>query len=188
MKNKCCFIMAIILFILSTLSICSAQVFYNSDNRVSIDLPDNWIIYDVPDSNNFTQVVLYARRNDLDLLSIMFSYKKFEVEYRTLKDMPQSERVRMCNELANNMVTNMRNRGFTVSPGLTDANEHVLLSGVAYIKNGKKYVEVFTYFIRDHVVYCVGYNSLHNNQYIREAVDVMSTLTIDGIPLSDWIP
>ena len=180
------FIMVVIINLVLMMSNVSAQIFYNADDHISITTPANWINIQNYNVGKGLHNLIFVRNIDNDAC-VMLNVDLQSYQYNTLKDLSVSDRKILCNYFEKIMTDFLEEMGFNVSLNGSKINEKYIMLGFTCTQN-RKFVFVTTYFIRNHHPYMLSYMSPPEKWNVRETVDVVGSIKIDGIDIADWIP
>lgn len=184
--------LVIVICLLLIAHLCSAQILYSADERISITTPDDW---QVIEDNNPQHILLVQN----DVTKICFSIANLRgslYDYNTLKDMPVFKR-EILFEGAKELVLEESNKfGYSqVQINKTDINEcYMLLDLIRTKKNNNSSRLVCFMFIKNYylcgVIFTVSMKQKYEspNIYENEACNIVDTITVDGMLLRDWIP
>ncbi|WP_155851662.1 hypothetical protein [Anaerovibrio lipolyticus] len=119
---------------------------------------------------------------------IMFTVNHFYEKYSTFRDYSDSERDMFGRRVTEKIIADLKARGASVSVNGIDINEHYLMFGITCSDKNTSVAYVQMCFIKGHHVHTLIYMSPTGSQNVKECVDIISTITIDGMPIMDWIP
>ena len=174
----------VVSFIISMLvmSVCSAQTFYSADKRASLVAPDEYVLA----TENDGMTIIKIQNNQKDIV-ITFYVNTTRFDYSTLKDVPTEGRKEISEALLDNMVYNFTQKGYIVSLHKPKIDDHFIMIALDCTKNNKDYILSANSFIKDNYLFGLSIWA-PARENLDEAFAIMGTLTIDGVPLENWIP
>ena len=176
----------IILALILTLMICvtcSAKVIRSNDARFTFTTPDNWFYTRVGGGDSLTDEVLTVAR-DKDTIVTLKRSKTYS-NYKTLRDVSYAEKSKLRDNAIRQTTNNMQRLGYDIRVAETDIFEGAV--GISYhlFKGGKKFYIVESFTMKDYILYSL---SLSASEYTNpEAANVFISLTVDGVPFSQWL-
>lgn len=175
-------VITISVLIMGVPSFCSAKLIYDITGRISFETSDAWFY--APGEDDSVTYYLHGVQLDKDT-GIGFKQSKFYVKYPSIHTIPIEEKSILRDSVLKYNIEVLKSKGYSVTINKTDWSEDAIFAGFTARNNTSSYCVIVVYFIKDNIGYSLFAIGTDKTKY--ELLDVIHTLKIDGITLSQWI-
>ena len=172
-----------ILIFICVLPICSAKVIYENSGMISFEAPNNWYYNEVGEDST-TYVLLSVSSNEDSYVSLKQS--KFTFPYKTFKELSPQDKSTTRDECIRYVIKYFAENGYS-KPQVAKSdildNGFVIVYSIMY--QGIQYKLFEARFMKDYICYSLVLISPEYN--IKEAINVLQSLSIKGVPFTKWI-
>ncbi len=178
----CKYIKVLILTLILSLTICApgmAKTVWSDDGRACFTTPDSWYLTSVGGDAATTELLSVACDKDT-FASLKRS--KFALGVSSFKELSYTEKSEFRDITIRNYCNHARSKGYDITVGKTEIGDDVVFISYFMTKNGRKFVSVETFVIKDY--YCYSLSMIGTEYTVKEVIKVCQSLRLDGMPLS----
>ena len=161
---------------------CSAKLLYDNTGRITFETSDEW--YYAPGEGDTMTYHLHSIVLDKDT-AIILKQSKYPMKYESMETIPAAEKSILRDSILKQHISALQEKGYVVTINKTDCLNDSIIVGLTVRKNDRIGRFVVAYYIKDYVAFSLCF--MGTDDTIREVVNTVATLKIDGIPFSEWI-
>ncbi len=170
------------IFIMGMSSHCSAKLIYDTTGRISFETSDHWFY--APGEGDLMTYHLHSIALNKDT-AIILKQSKYPLKYESMENIPTTEKSILRDSILKYHISALQEKGYVVTINKTDCLNDSIIVGLTVRKNDIIGRFVIAYYIKDYAAVSLCF--MGTDETIREVVNTVATLKIDGIPFSEWI-
>ena len=182
MKKVSFLLLAFILTLMFCAS-CSAKIIRSNDSRFAFETSDNWYYTRVGGGDSITDEVLTVARDKDTVVTLKRSNVYFK--YKTFRDFSSAEKSQFRDNAIRQTTNNMQRLGYDARVIGANIFDGAIAISYNLFKGGQRFHMMESFSMKDYILYSLSFTS---NEYTdTEAGHVFMSLTVDGMPFSQWL-